>query len=48
MEDISQQIEVDGHTYLIMSKELFDLRIKLAYIDGQLYAYNKVDDIRGD
>lgn len=48
MEDTTQQIEVDGHTYLIMSKEMFDLRIKLAYTDGQIYAYNKVDDIRGD
>lgn len=48
MGDTTQQIEVDGHTYLIMSKELFDLKIKLAYTDGQVYAYKKVEELRGD
>jgi len=52
MEDTTQQFEKDGIAYLIMSKELFDLRIKAAYTNGELNAYQNISDgidkLRGD
>ena len=44
--DAIPSIEVGGHTYLIINKELFDLLIKSAYADGQVDAYRKVEEIR--
>ena len=46
MEDTIQRIETNGKTYLMMDERLFDLRIKLAYTEGQVDAYRKVEEIR--
>ena len=43
MEDTTQHIEVNGKMFLVMSKELFDLRIKAAYTNGELNAYQRME-----
>ena len=46
MKDTTHHIEVNGETYLMMNKRLFDLRIKLAYTNGQIDAYRKVEELK--
>ena len=46
MDNTTQYMKVDGEIYLVMSEKLFDLRIKLAYTNGQIDAYRKVEEIR--